>query len=87
VLKLLSDENFNGDKLGPVPRGTAFPWFPNSCLGSYLHETLFRASRRGPRAKQSFAKERARTELGHEVKSRGFSSHSGVSEALLARCP
>jgi len=42
-------------------------WFPNSRLGTYLREILFRASRGGPGAKQSFAKAGARTEFGHEV--------------------
>jgi hypothetical protein len=41
---------------------------PNSCSGTHLRETLFRASRSGPNAKQSFASVRARTEFGHAVK-------------------
>ena len=57
----------------PIIRQTSskrpiYSWFPNTRLGACLRKTLFRVSRGGANAKQSFAEARARTVFGHAAK-------------------
>ena len=47
-------------------------------MGTYVRETVFRAWRGGPNARKSFAKARAPTEFGHEVKNIGQRGSAGM---------